>query len=206
MNTCEQISLLLGPFEDGELEPHEMQDVARHLATCASCEELLGDFNVLGRELRQVIAIPPLEGFAAGVNARIAEIRVPMRQRVAEFFEGLNERWAAAFAMVSMAGAVAVLTALVLTPYLRQSVGGPIAPMAKADSPNAASLASTTTDQEGTRALMPSNEEPQHLASARIGAGDSHTVIKKLESSGSNTAVWSEPENGTTVIWVPSEQ
>ncbi len=206
MNTCEQISLLLGPFEDGELEPHEMQDVARHLATCASCEELLGDYSALGRELRQVIAIPPLEGFAAGVNARIAEIRVPLSQRIAEFFEGLNERWAAAFAMVSMAGAVAVLTALVLTPYLRRSVEGPIAPMAKADNSNVASLASTTTDQEGTRALMPSTEEPQHFASAGIGGGDSHAVIKKLESKSSNTAVWSEPENGTTVIWVPSEE
>src|ERR1700732_5514622 len=99
MNDCNSITLLLGPFEDGELEPHEMQEVARHLATCKSCEELLGDYNVIGRELRELITIPPLTGFAAGVNARIAARRPPLRERIGEFFEGLHQRWAAAFAM-----------------------------------------------------------------------------------------------------------
>jgi hypothetical protein len=208
MKDCEQFTLLLGPFEDGELEPHEMQDVARHLAACKSCEELLGDFNSLGRQLREIITIPPLTGFAAGVNARIVEHRVPVRERIGAFFESLNQRWAAAFAMVSMAGAVAVLTALVLTPYLRNSIGGAQpAAMAKADSAIAPTLASTTTDQETTRALMPSADESQQMASSlSTNHGDSHAVIKTLESEIPTTAVWSEPENGTTVIWLPSEK
>ena len=43
MARCEEMTLLLGPFEDGELEPHEMQEVARHLAGCPACEtELAG--------------------------------------------------------------------------------------------------------------------------------------------------------------------
>jgi hypothetical protein len=207
MSDCNQISLLLGPFEDGELEPHEMQEVARHLASCLSCEELLADFSAVGRELREVITIPPLTGFAASVDARIAELRMPLRERIGAFFESLNERWAAAFAMVSMAGAVAVLTALVLTPYLRRNVGvgGPIAPMAKMDAPSAANLASTTTDQETSRAMVPMDTEPRQLAS-NPNAGDSHTVIRKLESEIPTTAVWSEPENGTTVIWLPTEK
>ena len=207
MSYCEQITLLLGPFEDGELEPHEMQEVARHLATCKSCEELLGDFGAIGRELREIVAIPPLTGFAAGVNARLAELRPPLRQRVGAFFESLNQRWAAAFAMVSMAGAVAVLTALVLTPYLRHSVGAGIAPMAKMDAPGGPSLASTTTDKDTARALVPSEGEAQQVASnPDATAGDSHAVIKTLESEIPTTAVWSEPEHGTTVIWLPSEQ
>jgi negative regulator of sigma E activity len=201
------MTLLLGPFEDGELEPHEMQEVARHLATCKSCEELLGEYSAIGRELREIITIPPLTGFAAGVNARIEELRPPLRERIGAFFESLNQRWAAAFAMVSMAGAVAVLTALVLTPYLRSSGakgGAPVAPMAKAET-NASSLASTTTDQEGARSMMPSQD--QQLASTTdMNPGDSHAVIKRLESQIPTTAVWSEPENGTTVIWLPSEQ
>ena len=212
MSDCNQISLLLGAFEDGELEPHEMQEVARHLATCNSCEGLLADYSAVGRELREVIAIPPLTGFADAVNARIAELKppvVPLRERIGAFFEGLNERWAAAFAMVSMAGAVAVLTALVLTPYLRRNIGPGMqgAPMAKADSPNAASLASTTTDQESTRMMVP-DSEAQQFASAPSGAtrGDSHAVIQKLESEIPTTAVWSEPETGTTVIWLPTDK
>ncbi len=183
-----------------------MQEVARHLATCNSCEELLGDYSAVGRELREIITIPPLTGFAAGVDARIAELKVPLRERIGAFFEELNERWAAAFAMVSMAGAVAVITALVLTPYLRRDmgIGGPIAPLAKVQTSNAPSLASTTTDQESTRAVVPTETEPQQMASG--GSGDSHTVIKKLESEYPTTAVWSEPENGTTVIWLPTDK
>ncbi len=209
MSDCNQISLLLGPFEDGELEPHEMQEVARHLATCSSCEELLGDYNAVGRELREVIAIPPLTGFAAAVDARIAELKTPLRERIGAFFESLNERWAAAFAMVSMAGAVAVLTALVLTPYLRRSMdsGMQNAPMAKMEMPAGPSLASTTTDQDSTRAIVPTDTEPRQLASNPSAmSGDSHTVIKKLESEIPTTAVWSEPENGTTVIWLPTDK
>jgi hypothetical protein len=207
MTHCDEITLLLGPFEDGELEPHEMQEVARHLATCKSCEELLGDYSAIGRELREIITVPPLTGFAASVNARIENLRPPLRERIGAFFESLNQRWAAAFAMVSMAGAVAVLTALVLTPYLRHSVepGQQNAPMAKAQTPSGPSLASTTTDQEGARSMMPSSD--QQLASTTdMNPGDSHAVIKRLESQIPTTAVWSEPENGTTVIWLPSEQ
>jgi putative zinc finger protein len=209
MSHCDQIILLLGPFEDGELEPHEMQEVARHLAACKSCEALLGDYTAIGRELREIITIPPLTGFAASVDARIAGLRVPLRERIGAFFEGLNQRWAAAFAMVSMAGAVAVVTALVLTPYLRRSLGtgAQIAPMAKVETPNAPSLASTTTDQETARAVVPSEEHSEQLASSpNLNLGDSHAVIKRLESQIPTTAVWSEPENGTTVIWLPSEQ
>jgi hypothetical protein len=207
MTQCEQITLLLGPFEDGELEPHEMQEVARHLATCKSCEELLGDYSALGRELREIVSLPPLTGFAAGVNARIEELRPPLRERIGAFFESLNQRWAAAFAMVSMAGAVAVLTALVLTPYLRHSVGNGshTSSLASAQTPSAHSLANTTTDPEGARSLMPSENE-QLASTPDMNPGDSHAVIKRLESQIPTTAVWSEPENGTTVIWLPSEQ
>jgi len=210
MNDCEQIAPLLGAFQDGELEPREMQDVARHLATCKTCEAELGDYNMLGQQLREVITIPPLNGFAAGVNARLDAMRPSLGERIGAFFEALNQRWAAAFAMVSMAGAVAVITALILTPYLRNSMGSGAqpAPMAKAEPPAAApSLASATTD-EAPRSLMPTEEESsQQLASTPdLNPGDSHAVIKRLESQVPTTAVWSEPEHGTTVIWLPSDK
>src|SRR5580700_2119558 len=183
MKDCEQITPILGAFQDGELEPHEMQDVARHLATCKSCEEELADYNAIGRELREVITIPPLTGFSAGVDRRIAALQPPLRERIGAFFESLNQRWAAAFAMVSMAGAVAVLTALVLTPYLRHSVGNGshTSSLASAQTPSAHSLANTTTDPEGARSLMPSENE-QLASTPDMNPGDSHAVIKRLES------------------------
>src|ERR1700728_1188316 len=72
MKDCELIAPLLGACQDGELEPHEMQNVARHLATCKTCEEELADYNAIGLQLREAITIPPLTGFAAGVDRRIA--------------------------------------------------------------------------------------------------------------------------------------
>jgi hypothetical protein len=112
--------------------------------------------------------------------------------------------------MVSMAGAVAVITALVLTPYLRNSIsnGAANTSIAKVEQPPAAapSLASAVTD-ENARSVVPSEDEGQQVASTpNINPGDSHAVIKRLESQIPTTAVWSEPENGTTVIWLPSDQ
>jgi anti-sigma factor RsiW len=209
MKDCELIAPLLGAFQDSELEPHEMQDVARHLAICKACEEELADYSAIGVQLREVITVPPLTGFAAGVDRRIAALEPPLRQRIGAFFESLNQRWAAAFAMVSMAGAVAVLTALVLTPYLRHNLEGSAQPaaMAKAETPAAPSLASTTTDDETAHVMVPSDDDSDQLASSSsMNPGDSHAVINRLESQIPTTAVWSEPENGTTVIWLPSEQ
>jgi anti-sigma factor RsiW len=207
MKDCELIAPLLGAFQDGELEPHEMQDVARHLATCKACEEELADYRAIGVQLREAITIPPLTGFAAGVDRRIAKLQPPLRQRIGAFFESLNQRWAAAFAMVSMAGAVAVITALVLTPYLRHNFGATQnATMAKAGSAAAPTLASTNTDQETAQVLVPDDESEQLASSSELNPGDSHAIIKRLESQIPTTAVWSEPQNGTTVIWLPSEQ
>lgn len=208
MNDCEKIAPLLGAFQDGELEPQEMRDVARHLASCKSCEVELADYNMLGQQLREVITIPPLTGFAAGVDARLKALRPPLGERIGAFFESLNQRWAAAFAMVSMAGAVAVITALVLTPYLRNSIGGGAQPasMAKVEPPAAAPSLASAND-EGARSLMPAEDEAQQLASTPdFNPGDSHAVIKRLESQIPTTAVWSEPENGTTVIWLPTDK
>lgn len=206
MNDCDQIGPLLGPFRDGELQPAEMQQVARHLAGCTSCDEIVGEFNSLGRELRDVISVPPLTGFVASVNARLDQRAiVPLRERIQGFFGGINQRWAAAVAMVSMAGAVAVLTALVLTPYLRRNLatGAQAVPMAKADTTQAPSLASATPPES---AHFVSIEPSQDLAStSEMNPGDSYAVIRRLESQIPTTAVWSEPKNETTVIWLPSD-
>ncbi len=50
MAECSEISLMLGAFEDAELEPNEMQEVAYHLARCDSCSSILSDFFDLSGE------------------------------------------------------------------------------------------------------------------------------------------------------------
>ena len=204
MPDCNEIGLLLSAFKDGELEPHEMQDVARHLAACPSCEETLGEYNSIGSELREIITIPPLHGFAAGIDARIKALPVPLRERIAAFFGGFNERVVAGFAMVSLAGAVAILTAIIITPYIRQHVGSAStvsAPMARVDSPSSTNLVSATQPPEAQIIEAPQ----QFSSSGSMRAGDSRAVISRLESEVPSVAVWSEPDNDTTVIWLPQD-
>ena len=77
MARCEDIELLLGPFEDGELEPHEMQEVARHTAICTVCDRVLADYRNMAVALRGSQSLPNLKGFAGGVMARIEAMHLP---------------------------------------------------------------------------------------------------------------------------------
>ena len=203
MSECSEISLILGPFEDGELEPHEMQEVARHLAACSNCEKALSDYNAIGRQLRDLQSLPPLEDFARAVAQRIEKLPISWRARFNRFVGEINDRMAAAVAIVATAGAVAILTALVVTPYITSHTRKPVAnelsgaSIAKLSDRGASNLAEAT-DQD-TAQVAPSP------AAAEI-AGDSRAVISRLESEIPSVAVWSEPENDTTVIWLPEQQ
>jgi anti-sigma factor RsiW len=205
MPDCSEIALLLGPFEDGELEPHEMQDVARHLAQCISCEGALREMTELGRALRASVVTPSLDGFAAAVQSRIAEVHVPWRQRISNTLQDFGERWMASAMMAGVAGAVAVLVALLATPYVRSHFGGASNPaIASAPAQSSATIA------QGPQRAQSAEQVASSPDSAPVGFTDdpisSRAVIDKLESEESPVAVWSEPQNDTTVIWLPDQQ
>jgi len=71
MAECSEISMMLGAFEDSELEPNEMQEVAFHLARCESCTGILADYSTIGRDLRSITDAPSLAGFSNAVIARV---------------------------------------------------------------------------------------------------------------------------------------
>ncbi len=77
MARCEDMRLLLGPFEDGELEAHEMQEVARHVVGCADCDGELADYRKFAVSLRSFATTPDLTGFRTAVVARIDDLPVP---------------------------------------------------------------------------------------------------------------------------------
>ena len=60
------------------------------------------------------------------------------------------------------------------------------------------------------RGVGAAEQAPVQLASApadmNAAAEDSQTVISRLESEIPSVAVWSEPQNDTTVIWLPDQQ
>ena len=192
MAECSEISLMLGAFEDAELEPNEMQEVAYHLARCDSCSSILSDFSTVGRELRSItpaldFTAPNLAGFADAVIARIDRLPQPWFRRVERYFGRGTDFLGSGFAWGGAVAAVAMLTMILMTPYLS---GRKIV----APNPGSNQLALATVAQAGT-----ANDE------SSMADNDSHAVISRLESGNPSVAVWSEPRKDTTVIWLPDQ-
>lgn len=191
MAQCSEIFPLLGPFEDGELESHEMQEVARHLAHCASCEGALSAYGNLGRLLRDTVPVPPLDGFAQAVQSRIERVRPPLRVRLGRWIEGMGERFGTAAGLALAAAAAAVLAVVIVTPFARNLLG---------PGDHAVKLAAREVSTVANKAA------PAAESLAEAAGSEPSTIISQLETSNPDVAVWSEPVQDTTVIWLPDQQ
>ena len=191
MARCNEISPLLGAFEDGELEPHEMQDIARHLADCKNCEGIVFDYSKLSRLLRDAAPAPALDGFAQAVQNRIERLRPPFRVRIGRWFADQGERFGSGSVIAFAMAAAAILTVIITTPLAQNIVG---------TGDHVARVAARDADAVASKATQSSEE----LASA-FGSQPG-TMISRLETSSPNVAVWSEPRQDTTVIWLPDQQ
>lgn len=212
MIECEEAMVLLGPFEDGELAPPEMQEVARHLAGCPACEGALTDYRSVGSLLREHVAEPTLDGFAEAVNARIRRIRTPLHIRVADYFNRFGERLGPAVAMGMAAAVAAVITVVLVTPYARNLAGqnAPATPAVVAHVGELATPAMTLAHNDnrageaGNKGLSSPHNDMR--VAQDDNASDSEAIISRLVSDSPSVAVWSEPRTDTTVIWVPEQQ
>ena len=202
MAECSEISLLLGAFEDSELEPNEMQEVAHHLARCDSCTARLADYSTIGRGLRTIAPEPILAGFAAAVTARIDALPQPLpariRRRTARWWRGSGDIFGSGFAWGTGAVAVAVLTILLTTPYAQRYAARRLAPAGSAVSHEVAKL------EEGV-AAVPEALAQRDSGTQAVMAEDSQAIISRLEAEMPSVAVWSEPQSDTTVIWLPDQ-
>jgi len=223
MARCEDIELLLGPFEDGELEPHEMQEVARHTAICTVCDRVLADYRNMAVALRGSQSLPNLQGFAGGVMARIEAMHLPapVPELKRHWYDTISDWFANIIMMGGLAAAVAIVTAIVVTPELsnwlrvRQahaqhpqvvaSINPPVTVIKPVPAP---------APNDGMAGISPSqgsdsyNSGNQAVASAddNDDNGDAGTEISQLKSDSPSVAVWTAPENKTTVVWVPDQQ
>jgi len=207
MAECSEISPMLGPFEDGELEPHEMQEVARHLAHCPACEKMLADFDVIGNQLRSgIVASPSLDGFAASVMARIEELPVPLTVRVRRTLRSIGEYLNSGFMMATVATAAAVITLAVVTPLIRHRIANGPADNSIARIENAPTQQIAKAPGDVAAVKHDVETAPADLAGAEGELpADSQAVISRLESEIPSVAVWSEPRANTTVIWLPEQ-
>lgn len=185
--------MMLGAFEDSELEPNEMQEVAFHLARCESCTGILADYSTVGRNLRAIAVEPKLAGFSSAVIARVERLPQSVYVRIGRFVRRQMDSVGAGLAWGGAVAAAAVLTIILMTPYAEQFARR--------------GVATTTSVAEATRETVPASDQ---LASATANAptmadNDSQAVISRLESPNHSVAVWSEPRRDTTVIWLPDQ-
>ena len=197
MADCSHISLMLGPFEDHELEPHEYQEVAYHLARCDACTAELADYNTLGRELRTAMADLPLDGFKAAVMRRIESRPIPFSERRRRITEGIADFFPSGMGIAVAAAVAAAITVVLVTPYAQIALKGsaPVRELASAEHELAAVPAARVqeTRREIAEDVAEVEDEPQ-------------AVISRLESDIPSVAVWNEPRMATTVIWLPDQQ
>ncbi|MHB8381840.1 MAG: anti-sigma factor family protein [Candidatus Binataceae bacterium] len=192
MAECNQISLMLGAFDDQALEPNEYQEVAYHLARCDNCTAELADYAAIGRELRTLFEEPALDGFKASVMRRIENLPVPLGLRISRWFSRAGEQLSGSLAIAGASAAAAIITAIVATPYAQIAFRHPGHELARLEQSASAPMA-VASAAEGSVDMA-------------VAERDSHAVISRLESEIPSVAVWSEPRTDTTVIWLPDQQ
>ncbi len=193
MAECGEIGMMLGAFEDSELEPNEMQEVAFHLARCESCTGILADYSTLGRDLRSIAPEPSLAGFSGAVIARVDRLPQPVLTRIARYLRRQADSVGSGLAWGGAAAAVAVLTIILMTPYAEQFANrGPHSATSIATAEHEAAMAENQVAGSST-------SEPT------MADNDSHADISRLESENHSVAVWTEPRRDTTVIWLPDQ-
>jgi anti-sigma factor RsiW len=193
---CNDITPILGAFEDGELSPEQFRKVESHLAECRRCEAELAATAALGNQLRAVAIQPSLEGFTNAVLARLTEAAPPLHVRIRHYFEGLRERLGAAVAIGAAGLVTAALTALILTPYAyRLATGG-----------SHTQIASTSAAPIETASAAPANpvEVVEHEISPEMAASgrDPRVMLSSLDSREPAVAAWSAPETDPDLTFV----
>ncbi|HVN64308.1 MAG TPA: zf-HC2 domain-containing protein [Candidatus Binataceae bacterium] len=197
MAACSEINLMLGSFEDGELEPNEMQEVAFHLARCQACTDELSELSTIGRELRSLSSAPALAGFAVTVKERIDNLPVPFRVRMSRFFDRGFGAIGSGFAWGAAMAAVAAATTILISPYATR--------LASRHPETVNAVTSIARDAVRAPARL-AEAFPDNSIQVASFNRDSHAVISRLEAEVPSVAVWNEPRTDTTVIWVPDQR
>jgi anti-sigma factor RsiW len=179
MPACDQVKLLLGPFDDGELEPHEMEDVAFHVVSCGACKAALDDYRSLGVALRDCFPQPAVDGFTIAVLKRIDQIPQPLWIRWRHYLDAFAEHVGGAVSLVAAGAFAALVTAWLLTPHAHRLPHG---------SSNLTQVASVDKNEmRGQAGQMPD-------ATQNASAAESQSPIIALSN-----------DPATTVIWLPNQ-
>jgi anti-sigma factor RsiW len=158
MSTCDQVRLLLGPFDDGELEPHEMEDVALHVVSCEACKAALEDYRFLGVALRDCAPQPAINGFTAAVLTRIDQLPQPLWRRWRHYLDVLAEHVGGTVSLVAAGAFAALLTSWLVTPYAQHLLHRAPDPIQVASSNKNGTSHNASPDQSESSMITLSND------------------------------------------------
>lgn len=201
MSSCAELEPLLGAFEDGELKPHVMRDVALHVAGCSHCSAITGDYAIVAQQLREAAVEPAMEGFTAQVMTRVACMQPAWYVRLGRRLAASGEQASAWLSLTSMAIAVAALTVIIATPYVQHLAGRTAAVQVASNSQKPVVQAQAKTSQQ-IAALPASSAGAMPVVANQP---DAEAQISRLDVDNPAVALWSAPGSNTTVIWVPDQ-
>lgn len=197
---CNEIAPMLGAYEDGELGGIEQREVGRHLAECASCATEMAATAALGAQLRATAIQPALTGFTEAVLERIADLTPPLHVRISRYFESVREQLSATFVYGAAGLAVAALTVVLIAPYASRFIK-------QGSQMQVATTSAVSADAASAPAVAPVEFVENEVNPAIVTpAMEPRTVIASLDSHVPSVAVWSAPENATSVLWVPDQR
>jgi anti-sigma factor RsiW len=201
-----------------------MQEVARHTATCAACDGVLAAYRSMAVALRGAQATPNLDNFASGVIARIERLRLPppVPELKRHWYDTVSDWFANVILTGGLAAAVAVATALVMTPELSRYFNRQVAHaqhisptvIAMSQQPSPASVTVPSVPRSDNKVAINPDDGPANPPDSGTGqqlaqsdnSADAGTVISSLQSDSPSVAVWTAPDDKTTVVWVPDQQ
>jgi len=125
--TCHEVSGLLDPFVDGELDPRSFQTVSAHLNGCTDChrtaerardlkERIAGAVGARTREFDSTAFWKALEGRLPGLAV---ERKPSWRERAIDYWSGTS--WAGRLVLAGAATAALAILAVRLIPYSEEA-------------------------------------------------------------------------------------
>ena len=70
---CIEVSALLSPYQDNELEGGLYKKVEKHLSVCENCRKELEEFAGISRDIAEIRDVEPAENFNAVIMSAVKE-------------------------------------------------------------------------------------------------------------------------------------
>ena len=207
MATCLHAERLISLLHDGELSSPLRREIRSHLATCVPCTRTLSmlerEQELLGQMIDEEIEAIDFSNFWRGVESRLDEPQPSWAVRLRLWIE----RWHLTRPLSAPAWAVAAVLLLTFGVLLQQKS---LAPPDLAQSPQPPQLNTALKKDALVATPVSSSPFPSDRSWDNTNPDTGFALVSnqaQIESlsSSDTVAVWNDPGNNSTVIWIGSD-